>query len=219
MGEFHPSYIGPRPDVLELVPRDARDVLDVGCSAGALGEGIKARNGARVTGIEADPLMAEEARRKIDRVIVGDVEALDLAAELGEVRFDCIVLADVLEHLRDPWRVLRDLVARLETGGSVVASLPNVRHHSTLRTLALRGYWPYRDRGIHDTTHMRFFALRNVRELFAQAGLHIETLRRNYRLIEAPHGINRLARFLSFPPFREFLAFQYRVRARRANPR
>jgi len=213
--EFNPSYVGPRPDVLGLIPMEARAVLDVGCSIGVLGEAIKRRNNARVVGIEMDEAMASEAQQKLDRVIVGDVERMDLREHLSDEMFDCIVFADILEHLRDPWTFLKDVTACLRTSGTIVASLPNIRHVSTIKNLLIKGYWPYRDRGIHDRTHLRFFTLRNIRELFSSANLQITTIRRNYRIIEAPHRLNYFSKYLALPGLKDFLTFQYLIQARK----
>ena len=75
--------------------------LDVGCATGNLAE-VLAGRGCRVTGIEIDPEAARQAEKHCERVIVGDVESLDLGAELDEADFDVIVFGDVLEHLKDP---------------------------------------------------------------------------------------------------------------------
>ncbi|NIL99634.1 MAG: methyltransferase domain-containing protein [Acidobacteria bacterium] len=210
----NPAYVGPREDILRLVPHDARRVLDVGCSVGTLGQALRER-GTQVTGIELDPKMGEEARAVLDEVHVGSVEDPRLLAGLGDARFDCIIFADLLEHLVDPWSVLRGFVEHLADDGVVVASLPNIRHYTTIRTLLFQGYWPYRERGIHDRTHLRFFTLRNIRELFASAGLAIRTLDRNYRIIERPHRLNRVSPLLALPWIRELIAFQYLVQAGR----
>jgi len=212
---FNPSYIGPREDILRLVPRGVKRVLDVGCSVGTLGQALRERDGAEVTGIELDAQMGAEARERLNEVHIGSVEEKALFERLGDRTFDCIVFADLLEHLADPWIALGRFVERLAPEGVVVASLPNIRHYTTIRTLLFQGYWPYRDRGIHDQTHLRFFTLRNIRELFASVGLSILELDRNYRIIERPHRLNRFAPALALPGLREFLAFQYLVRAGR----
>jgi methionine biosynthesis protein MetW len=204
------AYTGARPDLLALVPRDARRVLDVGCATGALGAALKAERPDRVVvGVEIDAEMAAIAEERLDDVVVQPVEqALET---FGDARFDCVVCGDVLEHLVDPWAVLRGLVTLLDEGGVVVASLPNVGHLDTLVHLLFRRRWPYRARGIHDETHLRFFALANVRELFGQAGLEIVELRRHYRLIDRPHRVNRVARVFAVPGLRELVAYQYVV--------
>ena len=217
MPAFNPSYVGPREDILRLVPGEARRVLDVGCSVGVLGEPIKQRQAATVVGVELDPEMAAEAEPRLDQTVVGSVEEPPVWEAIAGQSFDCLIFADLLEHLRDPWTVLQRFVDQLEPGGTAIASLPNVRHYTTLLTLGLGGNWPNRDRGIHDRTHLRFFALRNVRELFESAGLEVQEVRRNYRIIERPHRLNRFARGLGIPGLREFFAFQYLVRGVKPN--
>lgn len=217
MPQFNPSYIGPRGDLVALLPASCRALLDVGCATGALGAGLKAqRPGARVVGIEVDPAMAAEAERRLDRTIVGDVERWDeVGAALADHQFDCIVCGDVLEHLRDPWTALDRLVTLLEPGGYVLLSLPNIGHADQFVNTFVRKRWAYRERGIHDRTHLRFFARRNVTDLVEQAGLELVELRRTYRLIERPHGLNRFARFAALPGLRDLLTFQFLVLARR----
>ena len=90
--------------------------------------------------------------------------------------FDCIVFNDVLEHLVDPWAALRETRDRVSVGGSVVASMPNVRHRHVVRELVLRGRWDYAERGVLDKTHLRFFTRSSMLELFADTGYRIERI-------------------------------------------
>ena len=92
-----PGYFEfPRPDLLELIPSEARRVLDIGCGAGRLGESLKHRQPAEVVGLERDPQAAERARQRLDQVVVADVEIADL--DFPASHFDCIVCGDILEH-------------------------------------------------------------------------------------------------------------------------
>lgn len=213
---FNPSYVASRPDVLRLVPLGARVVLDVGCSVGTVGRDIKkSAPGTTVIGIEYSPQMAAEARQWLDRVLVLDLNRVEGELAIDRESVDCIILADVLEHLIDPWSLLRRLRGLLSPSGTVVASIPNIRHLSTLYHVFVRGYWPYRDRGIHDRTHLRFFTLRNIEELFCSAGLTIETLERNLRLYESEIGSGaRLTWLMSMPHLRDLFTFQYLIAAR-----
>ena len=199
------AYTGRRDDVLAMISDEVERVLDVGCSDGTLGAQIRKATGAEVTGIELDSDMAAEARRWIDEVICEDIESVDFNS-LGT--FDCIVFADVLEHLKDPWTVLRRSLYALRDDGVVIASIPNVGHWTTIAGLTL-GQWPHRSRGIHDKSHLRFFTLSGIHDLFKSAGLEITEVRRNHRIVESPHRINSLAKYLHFFIFREFLTFQY----------
>lgn len=211
--DFNPAYIGQRLDIERLIPLNTRTVLDVGCSTGMLGAAIKARTGAQVFGIELSETMADEALKHIDQVFVGDASQIILQGKLENHRFDLIIFADVLEHLVDPWIVLKAAKDYLNPEGIIIASIPNVRHLDTIYHLLVKGRWPYRERGIHDRTHLRFFTKQNIVELFTSAGLAIETIETNYRILEQPSPLNRFAKFFTFPILKEFLAFQYLIRA------
>jgi 2-polyprenyl-3-methyl-5-hydroxy-6-metoxy-1,4-benzoquinol methylase len=206
---FNPSYIGAREDVLGLIDRPPESVLDVGCATGKNGELLRHRYGSQVTGIEFDSGMASLARDKLFAVHLADLNKTSLSELLPSARYDLIVFGDVLEHLIDPWTTLSQARSLLKDGGTILTSLPNVGHYSTLLSLLLFRRWPYRERGIHDRTHLRFFTRRNLLELYAQAGLTMRREERKLRLVEAPSPLNRCAKWLDFPPFRYYLTFQY----------
>jgi 2-polyprenyl-3-methyl-5-hydroxy-6-metoxy-1,4-benzoquinol methylase len=195
-GVVHAAYAGRRDDVTALVPPGATAVLDIGCSVGALGEALSAQ-GHVVTGIESNSGFAETARTRLHRVIEADVEQLALSdADVGGP-FDCVVMADVLEHLRDPWAVTRWAAAQLAEGGCLVISVPNIRHAQLVGSVLLRRRWPYEDVGIFDRSHLRWFARENLRDLLWQTGMEITELHRTYALTLNPSArINRLARHL-----------------------
>lgn len=212
---LHKSYIGHRNDILRLVPQRTEKVLDIGCSIGTLGQDIKAKTNAEVIGIELDTDMAEIAKQKIDQVIIGNIENIKLNDYFVHSYFDCIIFADILEHLINPDIVLHRTVPLLSDKGVVIISIPNVRHYSTIFSLVVKGSWPYRERGIHDKNHLRFFTLRNIREIIFNSGLEITTIRRNYRIIEESHKINKFSKYFAFPFVKEFITFQYLIVARK----
>jgi trans-aconitate methyltransferase len=191
MTAVNASYTLVREDLLDLVSGESPEqVLDVGCANGATAAVLKQRYpGSHVTGIELDPRLGEQAREQLDRVLVMDaIDGLEtLSAEARS--FDLVLCGDVLEHLVDPWRALR--LIRGLTRGRAIVSLPNVAHYSTLWSLFASKRWPYRERGIHDRTHLRFFAAANLPELFEGAGFVEAERREHHRLIEAPHPLNR----------------------------
>jgi SAM-dependent methyltransferase len=202
------AYTGSRPEVRALVPASARRVLDLGCSAGAVGAALKDRGATEVVGVELDPALALQAQTRLDRVVVGD--AGELPGDLG--RFDCVVAADVLEHLDDPWAALRRAVDLLEPGGAVVVSLPNVRFFETFWQLGVRGTWPRRDQGVFDRTHLRWFALRDARELLEGAGLTVDAVRPLIRVRPRGSRFDRLFAWLGHTPLQGFFAYQYLLR-------
>jgi len=164
--------------IAELVGHGKR-VLDVGCATGDLAE-VLADHGCRVTGIEIDPKAARQAEKHCERVIVGDVEDLDLSGELDDGSFDVIVFGDTLEHLKDPLRTLKRLKPFLQPEGYVVASIPNVAHGS-VRLALMQGKFQYSPLGLLDDTHLRFFTRESVEQLFGDAGFLITGLKRTSR--------------------------------------
>lgn len=154
--------------MLELVGNDKR-VLDVGCATGYLARALTAQ-GCTVSGVEIDPAAAEEARPVLKELVVGNLESLDLVAAFGAKTFDAVVFGDVLEHLTDPLAVLRGSLALLDDDGFIVISIPNVAHGS-VRLALLKGKFEYRDLGLLDATHLRFFTRESFDALLRDAGL------------------------------------------------
>jgi 2-polyprenyl-3-methyl-5-hydroxy-6-metoxy-1,4-benzoquinol methylase len=211
---FNRSYIGRRKDLLALIDGPPSRVLEVGCALGATGGYLRAQHGCTVVGVEIDERMAAVARSHLDLVHVGDLNRTTLPALVGDERFDLILLGDVLEHLIDPWTTLAHARSLLSDNGRIIASLPNISHISTLASLVFLQRWPYRDRGVHDRTHLRFFTRKNLVELYAGAGLELEAEQRNLRLIDPVASINVLAKLFDFPPLRGFFTYQYLHRLR-----
>jgi 2-polyprenyl-3-methyl-5-hydroxy-6-metoxy-1,4-benzoquinol methylase len=165
-------YEGVNEDLLNLLPRDARLVVEIGCAGGAMGRRYKLVNmHARYIGIESHGEAARVAAYRLDHVVHGDAEQLDATAiGIAPGTVDCLIYGDVLEHLRDPWTLLRRQAEWLRPGGMAVACIPNVQHWSVLVEL-LRGKWEYTSQGLLDRTHLRFFTLQSIRDLFVGAGL------------------------------------------------
>jgi len=161
--------------ILELVGGNKR-VLDIGCATGYLARALVAQ-GCTVSGVEYEADAAEQARPTLDRLLVGDLEELDLVEFFGRDQFDALVFGDVLEHLRDPLSVLRKARPLLARGGCVVISVPNIAHGAA-RLALLKGRWEYRQLGLLDTTHLRFFTLASLREMLREAGLAAVEVRR-----------------------------------------
>ncbi|OAB62971.1 hypothetical protein AY599_14295 [Leptolyngbya valderiana BDU 20041] len=157
-----------RPEILSAVPSSATRILDVGCGAGMLGKSLKENRGDRtVVGLELDEEACYYANLHLDTAYCVNLETFDPPFSPGT--FDCIVFADVLEHLQDPWAIARRYVRFLEPGGTVVASIPNIRHFPLLRQVLEQGRWDYRDWGILDRTHLRFFTKQTFLELLQHA--------------------------------------------------
>ncbi len=153
----------------------AKRVLDVGCWTGDLGRALTGQ-GCTVSGVEIDPEAADKARDHLHDVVVADLDTAPITSLFPAGSFDVLVFADVLEHLRDPVRVLQDALDVLAPGGRVVISLPNVTHGS-VRLALLAGHWNYTETGLLDATHIRFFSRSGVVDLVRDSGLVLDELR------------------------------------------
>lgn len=127
--------------------------------------------GHKVVGLEIDEEAAMSARMNGCEVVFGDAEKF---AQLGfeKESFDAVLCLDVLEHTRDPKRVLESIKPVIRSDGIIVCSLPNVANIRIRINLAM-GRWEYREIGILDKTHLRFFSISSARTLIESAGYQI----------------------------------------------
>jgi len=143
----------------------------VGCAAGSVAQYLGGQKNCRVVGIERDPLLARKARAHCERVVVGDVESGNLLSKVKGA-FGAIIFADVLEHLRSPEAVLAAAKTLLEPDGEVFVSVPNVANWR-VRLRLLLGRFEYKDTGILDRTHLRFFTRHTAVKLIHSCGYQV----------------------------------------------
>jgi O-antigen biosynthesis protein len=198
-------YEQERPELVVHLPERLGRVLDVGCGAGGVGRAVRARADLLV-GVELDEEAAAQAREVYDEVRVGSVEEV-LDGLPGP--FDTVLAYDVLEHLADPGLVLERLHALAAPGAVLHASVPNARHWSLLRDLALRGTFGYTDWGHRDRTHLRWLTRRDLVALIDAAGWRVE------RVVHAPlTPLGRVAERATAGRSAEFLVYQWSALAR-----
>jgi 2-polyprenyl-3-methyl-5-hydroxy-6-metoxy-1,4-benzoquinol methylase len=164
-----------RRELVEEIPVGSQEVLEIGCGEGVTGALLKTEGRATwVAGVELVDDAARKAAMNLDKVIIGNIEQIDLPFEREQ--FDAILLGDVLEHLIDPWYQVRRLTTYLSRNGVFVASLPNVRNWRVVLPLLLLGKWEYEDFGIMDRTHLRFFTRKGISTLFEENGLTVSKI-------------------------------------------
>lgn len=200
-------YSNERPEVIELVYSDDLVILDVGCGKGRLGATLKSNNPARkVFGIEQNSTAIFEAQKVLDGVIEGDIQLVTLPFD--NEYFDCIIFADILEHLITPEEILVRLKKFLKPNGTIICSLPNMRHYTVILQLIREG-WKYQDEGPFDRTHIRFFSKNSIIELISSVGYKIQIIKPR---ISGSIKV-KLINFFCMNLLKDFLAAQYIVRA------
>ncbi|MGH2947281.1 MAG: class I SAM-dependent methyltransferase [Solirubrobacteraceae bacterium] len=197
-------YGNDRADLVAALPPPIGRVLDVGCGQGAVGPGLRAAGAEWLSGVEMLPEAAAIARETYDEVAVGTVET-ELAGLSGP--FDTICCYDVLEHLGDPYTVLRRLLDVATDGARLHVSVPNARHYSLVRDLVIRGTFGYTDWGHRDNTHLRWFTRRDIVQAIEAAGWTVRST--SHPALHRSAALDRLTRGHST----EFLVGQWYVLA------
>jgi len=170
--KFNPNPFGAHVQIIKGVGKNKK-VLEIGCTTGYISKSLK-ENDCTIIGIEIDEESVKVAKEYCGNVIVADVENLS-ELPYPEKYFDVLLFGDILEHLKDPLRVMRNLKRYLSSDGYIVASIPNVAHIYP-RLKLLFGKWDYEDIGLLDRTHLRFFTKRSARRLISDAGFKIEKM-------------------------------------------
>lgn len=199
-GDISPYYELLRRDTIAAVPSTAKRVLSVGCAAGKTEE-VLIKKGIEVVGVELNPKAAKLARERGLTVLEGDASEIDVG-NAGEL-YDCIIYADILEHLSDPVAVVKRHVKKLRPDGIVYVCVPNFRHYSVFWQLFIRGRVNYVDAGILDRTHRRITTRKMVLEWFELAGIELV----NFKYIMHRRR-DKLASACLFGLAKEFIAGQ-----------
>lgn len=166
-------FKGVRQEIIPLVPQGVENILEIGCGTGSTLRYLKEAELCRWTaGVELFAGAAAEAKENIDLALQGNIEQMELPFQAEQ--FDVILCLDVLEHLVDPWAVVKRLDGLLKPGGSIIASIPNVRFYKVPLQLLFKGKWEYKDEGILDRTHLRFFTFNSARDLLEVSGLKVD---------------------------------------------
>jgi 2-polyprenyl-3-methyl-5-hydroxy-6-metoxy-1,4-benzoquinol methylase len=159
-------------NVVRLVGQRKR-VLEIGCGPGSITRILAQQGQCRVTGLELDPEAIKKVSPYCEVIMQADLNSSEWPSLFNDVeKFDVVVAADVLEHLYDPWKALQRMATFINVNGYLVVSLPHVGHAAVMSCL-INGDFEYRNWGLLDRTHIRFFGLKNIEDLFSQANLKI----------------------------------------------
>ncbi|WP_164919036.1 class I SAM-dependent methyltransferase [Caproiciproducens sp. NJN-50] len=154
--------------ILKMV-KPQSTVLELGCYSGIMTNYMKNQLGCKVYVCEIDSQALQFARQFAQDSWEGDIETLEWTQKFKDVKFDCAIFADVLEHLKDPAKVLKAAGNLLKDDGSILISVPNVAHNSVIYGL-LHNQFQYAEYGLLDQTHLRFYTYFSLKKMCAEAG-------------------------------------------------
>ncbi|MBC7530800.1 MAG: class I SAM-dependent methyltransferase [Oligoflexus sp.] len=201
----HVYYANPRPEMMNLLPNSAQKILDVGCGSGSFARALKNQKpGREIWGIEINEVVGAEARKNVDKVLVGDIG--QLMEDLPAKYFDAVYFNDVLEHLADPYTILSRIGQHLKPDAKILVSLPNARHIRNLFNFIVKKDWEYTDHGVLDRTHLRFFTLKSALRMFDSLGLEVESYQ---GIVSTGKWFMRPLNWLFFGYFEDTLYLQY----------
>jgi 2-polyprenyl-3-methyl-5-hydroxy-6-metoxy-1,4-benzoquinol methylase len=166
-------YTLARPEIASVVPKDIKTILDIGTGEGYFLKLVKEQKGCETWGIEVNTAAAEVAKNHADRIISGKIE--DVLHSIPDGYFDCITFNDVLEHMVEPSDILKMIKPKLSANGIIIASIPNVRYFFNLYEVMIKKDWEYKDAGILDSTHLRFFTQKSMKSMIEKAGYKLES--------------------------------------------
>ena len=156
------------PQILHWVTPNSR-VLEFGPAMGYMTRYMKENLHCSVTAVELSEEMAQYAKKHAEKVVVANLDT-DAWEDEVEGTFDYILFADVLEHLRDPEKVLQLATTFLNPTGSILTSIPNIGHSAVIMSL-LDGEFEYSKYGLLDSTHIHFFTRKSIANMMTNCGL------------------------------------------------
>jgi 2-polyprenyl-3-methyl-5-hydroxy-6-metoxy-1,4-benzoquinol methylase len=160
-----------RKEMLDFIPSECKTILEIGCGEGLFGSLVKSKIDSDYWGVEIEQDAFEIAKTRLDNVSLGD--AFSIIQDLPGQYFDCIIFNDVLEHFTNPAQLLLQLKPVLKEKGFIVASIPNVRYIKNIKEFLIDKDWEYKDYGILDDTHYRFFTKKSIIRFFESIGFEI----------------------------------------------
>jgi len=158
--------------VMDLVPKEKKYILDIGCGKGVLAEALKKR-GHRVAGVEISEKALKIAAKYLDEAHRFNIEDKEWPADLRNKKFDIIIASEVMEHLFSPDSFIRRAKRLLKDGGKMIITVPNFLYWRN-RMKMLFGFFEYRDEGILDFGHIRFFTRKSLIKTLDGLGLRVE---------------------------------------------
>lgn len=158
-----------REEMTHFLPSKVDYILEIGCSKGQFVKNLS--NYSEYWGVEINPEVGGYAENLLDKVIIGNID--NVMSQLPNEYFDLVICNDVIEHMQYAEEFLENIKSKIKENGFIVGSIPNVRYIGNLFELLLKKDWKYKESGILDNTHLRFFTYKSLNRFFKNAGYRI----------------------------------------------
>ena len=178
-------YQQTRHEVMDFIPSRAHNILEIGCGAGVFLAQVQ--NTGEKWGVEPSHEAFHKAKKVTPNVLNGTFDQVE--DQIPDHHFDLVICNDVIEHMVNHDQFFEQIKKKLAPNGQIAGSIPNVRYLPNLIELIFKADWRYRDAGILDRTHLRFFTFNSLKRTFNE---------HNYR-VESLNGINSLMSFTGTP--------------------
>ena len=209
----HIYYTIIRNNLLNLIEKDLGNCLEIGCGTGENLVYLKKKGAQKVTGIELRADVAAKAKLKKEIDFIFNIDFLDNCADVEGAKYNTVVLSHVLEHFPNPDIVLAK-VSKIITpeDGTLLIAVPNIRHLSVLVGLILHGDFDYKDSGIMDYTHLKFFTKKSIQKVLIKNGFEVINSQMDFA---GPRS--RFINKITFGVFEEYFGFAINLSAKLKN--
>ena len=204
--------------MLAFLPAKYKTVLEIGCAEGSFKRLLSADS--EYWGVEYNSHVASIAKGKLHKVLVG--EYTDIEEQLPNDYFDLIICNDVIEHMPDESAFLRSIKTKMNSQSTIIISLPNVRYIKNIYELLIKKDWQYRDAGILDRTHLRFFTNKSIKHTMQSAGFRVSKMHGINNAIRSQSKLKKIVQYLTYLPMsiilgRDILFMQFGLSAQKSD--
>ena len=160
-------------DVYSSIPLNAKKIIEIGTGSGALARQVILNNpNVKYIGVEIFDSYYEVSSKICSKMYLEDMEIASGELMREFIDADVVILADVLEHFKNPWRVLSRIKEWASENLMLISCIPNIQHWSVQMDV-LAGNFNYQETGLLDKTHLRFFTRKSIIEMFDSTGYNI----------------------------------------------
>ncbi|MCL2283456.1 MAG: class I SAM-dependent methyltransferase [Fibromonadales bacterium] len=161
-----------RPEMVSFLPNEYAKILEVGCNVGNFRQYVS--KPCEYWGVEPFEQAAEVAKTRLNKVLIGFYNEVE--NKIPDNYFDLVIANDVIEHMEQPWNFLRSIKKKMTEDAKIVLSIPNFRYYENIKEILAEKDWKYKDCGILDITHLRFFTEKSIIRLLLENGFEIEKM-------------------------------------------